>query len=77
MAERTRLALTEAGRLDTYLGGAALTLAERIDSGQDAGSSLSALVKQYMATMDDATKGAQVVASPMDELRARRAAKHA
>lgn len=77
MADLTRAQLDDAGRLDTPRGGAAMTLAERIDSGQDAGSSLAALVKQYHATLDLALEGVSVVASPVDELRARRAAKHA
>jgi hypothetical protein len=43
----------------------------------DTGSALAALVKQHDATMAEAVKGAQVSASPLDELRRRRDAKRA
>ncbi len=75
--DATLAQLVEAGREDTTLGVTALALAGRIDSGQDSGSALAALAKQLESTLESATKGANVVASPMDELRARRAAKHA
>ncbi len=75
--EATLAQLTEAGREDTTLGKTALALATRIDSNLDPGSALAALAKQLESTLESATKGANAVASPMDELRARRAAKHA
>ena len=75
--DATLAQLTEAEREGTTLGVTALALAGRIDSGQDSGSALAALAKQLESTLESATKGANVVASPMDELRARRAAKHA
>ena len=64
--------LTAAGRAATSTGTAALALAARIDSGLDTGSALAALVKQHVLTMADALRGAQVAASPLDELRRRR-----
>jgi hypothetical protein len=73
----TRSELEAADRLSTSLGAKALALAARIDSGQDTGSALAALVKQHDATMAEAVKGAQVAASPLDELRRRRDAKRA
>ena len=69
--------LTEAGRVGTTLGRTALALAARIDANQDSGGALASLAKQLEATLESATKGAKSVASPMDELRARRADKHA
>ena len=75
--EATRQRLVDADRMDTPLGKIALGLATRFDAAIDSGSGFAALAKQLEATLDSATKGAQVVASPMDELRARRAAKHA
>lgn len=64
--------LNAAGRATTSTGTAALALAARIDSGLDTGSALAALVKQHVLTMAEALRGAQVVASPLDELRRRR-----
>jgi ubiquinone biosynthesis protein COQ9 len=69
--------LTEAGRESTTLGKMALALAARLDANQDSGGAMASMAKQLEATLESATKGANVVASPMDELRARRAAKHA
>jgi hypothetical protein len=73
----TRAELDAADRAGTSLGAKALALAARIDSGMDTGSALAALVKQHDATMAEAVKGAQVSASPLDELRRRRDAKRA
>ena len=73
----TRQKLAEADRESTPLGQAALVLAARIDANQDAGAAIAAMAKQLAATLGEATAGANVVASPVDELRARRAAKRA
>jgi len=73
----TRAELDAAGRSTTSLGAAALALAARIDSNLDTGSALAALVKQHSATVAEAVKGAQVSASPLDELRRRRDLKRA
>lgn len=67
--------LTAAAREGTALGRAALALAARIDAGEDTGSALAAAVKQLQVTLAEAVKGAQIAATPMDELRARRDAK--
>lgn len=69
--------LVEAGRLDTVLGQQALTIAEKLGSLFDTGSSAAALSKELRALMAEAVKGAAVAADPLDELRARRAAKRA
>lgn len=74
--EATRERLLEADRINTPLGKIALGLAQRFDAAVDSGSGFAALAKQLEATLESATRGADVVASPMDELRARRAAKH-
>jgi hypothetical protein len=66
----------EAG-VEIPLGQAALVLAARIDANQDSGGAIAAMAKQLASTLSAATAGANVVASPVDELRARRAAKRA
>lgn len=59
------------GRLDTYLGAAAVQLAQRIDAST-AVMGFAALVKELRSTMDAALEGVQVADDPLDELRARR-----
>ena len=74
--ESARQMLAEADRLNTPMAKVTLGLAARFDAAVDSGSGFAALAKQFQASLDSAMQGAQVVASPMDELRARRAAKH-
>lgn len=69
--DAVRAELTDAGRIDTFLGRAALALAARIDSAT-AVMGFAALVKELRATMAAATEGVAVAADPVDELRARR-----
>jgi len=69
--EAVRAELEAAGRVDTYLGRAALALAVRIDYST-AVMGFAALVKELRATMQAATEGVVVAADPIDELRARR-----
>lgn len=69
--------LSAAGRLDTYLGQQALMLADRIGSSMDTGSSVAALSRELREVMAKALDGVKVAADPLDELRARRAAKSA
>lgn len=71
----TLATLEQAGRTDTPLGATALLLAQRLDADQDSGSAMAAMAKQLGATLEDATRGAQIAMSPLDELRARRDAK--
>jgi hypothetical protein len=68
--------LEAAGRADTYLGSAALALAERIDRST-AVMGFAALVKELRSTMAAALAGAAVAADPLDELAARRDGKRA
>ena len=56
-------------------GLAAVVLAQRIAAGEDTGAGIAAMVKQLGATMADALRGVAVEGDPLDELRARRAAK--
>jgi len=69
--DAVRFELTAAGRLDSWLGQAALSLAERIDAST-AVMGYAALIKELRSTMDAALAGAETVADPLDELRARR-----
>ena len=73
--------LTEADRLETALGQATVRLAERIDSGADTGSAVASLTRELRATLEAATAGARVAASPLaqmrDELAERRRARSA
>lgn len=71
---RVQAELEAAGRADTYLGAAALALADRIDQAT-AVMGFAALVKELRATMDAALAGVQQAADPLDELRRRRDAK--
>lgn len=70
--------LRDAGRLDTFLGQAAVALARRIVADQDTGSAIASLNREMRATVADAVKGASVARSAVDrrkdELAARRRA---
>lgn len=74
---QTRRELTEAERLDTWQGQQALGMATRIAAGQDTGSGLAALNREFSRAMAEALKGAKVATSAVDqrkdELAARRA----
>ena len=67
--------LERAGRSDTYLGAAAVALAQRIDEAT-AVMGYAGLVKELRSTMDAALAGAKREADPLvvlqDELKARR-----
>lgn len=69
--------LTEAGRLDTALGQACLTLARRLDSpGVDTGSAMASVAARLDDLLAKATKGAGKATSAgqmADELAERRA----
>lgn len=66
-----RAELDRAGCVDTYLGSAALVLAERIDQSTGV-TGLSALVRSLQSTMAAVLAGVPRVADPVDELRSRR-----
>lgn len=73
LADVTRTDLESAGRLRTPAGLLAVKLAEILDSGvQDTGSSIAALGKQYLATVEKALDGAEEAADPLDQILARR-----
>ena len=69
--------LEGAGRIDTFLGQAALELARRISSPHESGAGVASLVKQLRETMADALKGAATADDALDELRKRRDSKRA
>jgi hypothetical protein len=65
--------LTDAGRLNSVMGQAALVLARRLDATTvDTGSAVASVVKQLELALEAATAGANVAADPVDELRNRR-----
>lgn len=61
--------LTEAGRLESALGQAAVALATRIQTGVDTGSAVASLSKELRATLAAAVAGARVAASPLERMR--------
>lgn len=70
LASATRRSLLAAGRLDTELGAAALLLAERLDNAKrDTGMSVAALMKEYRATLAEATKDSEEEDGTVDEIR--------
>jgi len=66
-----RVELEAAGRAETYLGAAAVALAERIDSAT-AVMGFAALVKELRSTMDAALAGVERTADVVDEVKAAR-----
>jgi hypothetical protein len=76
LASSIRRTLTDAGRLDTWQGQAALSIAARIDAGEDSGSAIAALQRELRATMVEAMRGVgaprSAVSAMRDELAARR-----
>ena len=67
--------LTEAGRLQTSAGQAAVALASRIDAGAESSSGLAALTREMRAAMAEATANVAQTGDALDELRARREAR--
>ncbi len=76
LSDAVRAELEDAGRLNTSLGQAALTLARRIEGGRDTGSAVASLNRELRSTLADAVMGAKVARSSLesyrDELRVRR-----
>lgn len=68
---RVQAELEEAGRAETYLGAAALALADRIDQST-AVMGFAALVKELRSTMEAATAGVVKAGDAVDEVTARR-----
>jgi hypothetical protein len=69
--------LTEAGRLQTSAGQAAVALATRIDAGAESSSGLAALTREMRAAMAEATANVAQAGDALDELRAKREARRA
>jgi hypothetical protein len=69
--------LTEAGRLNTSAGQAAVALASRIDAGAESSSGLAALTREMRAAMAEATANVAQAGDALDELRAKREARRA
>ena len=69
--------LTEAGRLQTSAGQAAVALARRIDDGAESSSGLAALTREMRAAMAEATANVAQAGDALDELRAKREARRA
>ncbi len=77
LVEALRRELADAGRLDTALGQQALALAVKLASPFDTGSAMAAVSRELRAVREEALRGAEQVADPLDELRLRRDAKRA
>ncbi len=77
LVEALRRELVDAGRLDTALGQQALALAVKLASPFDTGSAMAAVSRELRAVREEALRGAEQVADPLDELRLRRDAKRA
>ncbi len=77
LLEALRRELAAAGRLDTALGQQALALAVKLSSPFDTGSAMAAVSRELRAVREEALRGAEQVADPLDELRLRRDAKRA
>ena len=83
LAASTERALRDAGRLETWQGRSAVDLARRIDRARlvETGSAYASLHRELRAAMAEATRGANVAKSAVqqrrDELAARRAARRA
>lgn len=73
--------LREAGRLDTWQGQGAVTLARRIDASRDTGSAIASLHRELRAAVTEALKGVGTTESAVtrhrNELAERRAARRA
>lgn len=70
--EATLRELSDSGIPHTAEALAVLALARRIDAGEDTGSGLAAMVKQWHASKAQAMQGVAVPNDPVDELRSRR-----
>ncbi len=73
--EATARDLEAAGRVNGSRGAMALVLALRIDSGDDNGHGMVAMIKEHGRILAEALKDAPKSWTPLDELRRRRAVK--
>lgn len=60
------------GKAGTPAGTVALTLATRLDAGEDPGSAMAAMAKELRTTMAELARTAPAQADPVDELKKRR-----
>jgi hypothetical protein len=67
-----RAELDALGKVGSPLGAVALTLAARLDKGEDPGSAVAAMAKELRATMAELARAPGAMADPVDELRRRR-----
>lgn len=67
-----RAELKVIGKVDCPAGAVALTLAARLDGGEDPGSAMAAMAKELRTTMTELTRSAPAVADPIDDLKQRR-----
>ncbi len=77
LVEALRRELADAGRLETALGQQAIALAVKLASPFDTGSAMAAVSRELRAVREEALRGAEQVADPLDELRLRRDVKRA
>ncbi len=77
LLEALRRELADVGRLDTALGQQAIALAVKLASPHDTGSAMAAVSRELRAVREEALRGAEQAADPLDELRLRRDAKRA
>ncbi len=77
LVEVLRRELEGAGRLDTALGQQALALAVKLASPFDTGSAMAAVSRELRAVREEALRGAEQAADPLDELRQELAARRA
>lgn len=79
LTAQVRATLAGVGRVETWQGAAALSIAARIDAGADPGSGLAALQRELRATMVEAMRGVGApqsrVTGMRDELQRRRQAR--
>lgn len=71
LAQATADALEKAGRRSTELGTAAMLLARRLDAVSllETGAGVAALMKEYRATLAEATKDAEAADDELDQIR--------
>lgn len=71
LAEATRRSLEKAGRLGTELGAAAMLLARRLDkvAFDETGGGVASLMKEYRATLAEATKDVETADDELDQIR--------
>ncbi len=77
LLDALRRELDDAGRLETALGQQAIALAVKLASPHDTGSAMAAVSRELRAVREEALRGAEQAADPLDELRLRRDAKRA